>query len=122
VNALRLLIFLFCWRAGSLSAFGHFRQNLCFVSPSPASPQGQMGFGEKPDPQSARVTLSLVRANPVLAGRETAIEETVMDRTCHDNGLSRLLSETECHFSRTFKASSNRGDYLLFDSFSFDGF
>jgi transposase len=44
-------------------------------------------FADKSDPQSGPVTLSLAEANLVLAGSETKIEETVMDKGYHDNGL-----------------------------------
>src|ERR1039457_6236348 len=44
-------------------------------------------FADKADPQSGPVTLSLAEANLVLAGSETEIEETVMDKGYHDNCL-----------------------------------
>src|SRR5208283_521863 len=44
-------------------------------------------FADKSDPQSGPVTLSLAEANLVLAGSATEIEETVMDKGYHDNGL-----------------------------------
>ncbi|HEX3587676.1 MAG TPA: transposase [Candidatus Angelobacter sp.] len=44
-------------------------------------------FADKADPQSGPVTLSLAEANLVLAGSATKIEETVMDKGYHDNGL-----------------------------------
>jgi transposase len=44
-------------------------------------------FADKSDPQSAPATLSLAEANLVLAGSETEIEEAVMDKGYHDNGL-----------------------------------
>src|ERR1017187_4316114 len=50
-------------------------------------------FADKSDPQSAPVTLSLAEANLVLAGSETRIAETVMDKGYHDNGLLAQLAE-----------------------------
>ncbi|MGD0208057.1 MAG: transposase [Verrucomicrobiota bacterium] len=50
-------------------------------------------FADKSDPQSAPVTLSLAAANLVLAGSEAEIEETVMDKGYHDNGLLAELAE-----------------------------
>jgi len=50
-------------------------------------------FADKSDPQSASVTLSLAEANLVLAGSETEIAETVMDKGYHDNGLLAQLAE-----------------------------
>ncbi len=50
-------------------------------------------FADKSDPQSAPVTLSLAEANLVLAGSEAEIEETVMDKGYHDNGLLAELAE-----------------------------
>jgi transposase len=44
-------------------------------------------FADRSDPQSGSVTLSLAEANLVLAGRVTEIEEAVMDKGYHDNGL-----------------------------------
>jgi transposase len=44
-------------------------------------------YADKSDPQSAPDTLSLAEANLVLAGSETEIEEAVMDKGYHDNGL-----------------------------------
>jgi transposase len=44
-------------------------------------------FADKSDAQSGPVTLSLAEANLVLAGSATEIEETVMDKGYHDNGL-----------------------------------
>jgi transposase len=44
-------------------------------------------FADRSDPQSGPVTLSLAEANLVLAGSATEIEETVMDKGYHDNGL-----------------------------------
>ncbi len=44
-------------------------------------------FADKSDPQSGPVTLSLAEANLVLAGSDTEIEEAVMDKGYHDNGL-----------------------------------
>ena len=49
-------------------------------------------FADKSDPRSAPVTLSLAQANRVLAGSETAIAETVMDKGYHDNGLLAQLA------------------------------
>jgi hypothetical protein len=48
-------------------------------------------FADKSDPQSGPVTLSLAAANLVLAGSETELEETVMDKGYHDNGLLARL-------------------------------
>jgi transposase len=50
-------------------------------------------FADKSDPQSGPVTLSLAEANLVLAGSATEIEETVMDKGYHDNGLLAGLAE-----------------------------
>src|SRR5882757_1698692 len=50
-------------------------------------------FADKADPQSGRVTLSLAEANLVLAGSETEIEEAVLDKGYHDNGLLVDLAE-----------------------------
>jgi hypothetical protein len=44
-------------------------------------------FADQSDAQSGPVTLSLAEANLVLAGSATEIEETVMDKGYHDNGL-----------------------------------
>jgi transposase len=44
-------------------------------------------FADRSDPQSGPVTLSLAEANLVLAGSTTEIEEMVMDKGYHDNGL-----------------------------------
>jgi hypothetical protein len=44
-------------------------------------------FADKSDPQSGPVTLSLAQANRVLAGSAAEIEEAVMDKGYHDNGL-----------------------------------
>ncbi|HEX3716840.1 MAG TPA: transposase [Verrucomicrobiae bacterium] len=44
-------------------------------------------FADKSDPQSAPDTLSLAEANLVLAGSPQEIEETIMDKGYHDNGL-----------------------------------
>ena len=44
-------------------------------------------FADKSDPQSGPVTLNLAEANLVLAGSATEIEEAVMDKGYHDNGL-----------------------------------
>jgi transposase len=44
-------------------------------------------FADKSDAQSGPVTLSLAEANLVLAGGIPEIEETVMDKGYHDNGL-----------------------------------
>jgi transposase len=51
-------------------------------------------FADKSDPQSGPVTLNLAEANLVLAGSAIAIEETVMDKGYHDNGLLAELAET----------------------------
>ena len=50
-------------------------------------------FADKSDPQSAPATLSLAGANLGLAGSGTEIEETVMDKGYHDNGLLAQLAE-----------------------------
>jgi len=50
-------------------------------------------FADKSDPQTAPVTLSLAEANLVLAGSKTEIEEAVMDKGYHDNGLLADLAE-----------------------------
>src|SRR6202050_1330100 len=42
-------------------------------------------FADKSDPQSGPVTLSLAEANLVLAGSDTELAETVMDKGYHDN-------------------------------------
>lgn len=44
-------------------------------------------FADKSDPQSAPVTLSLAEANLVLAGSEQKLEEAVLDKGYHGNGL-----------------------------------
>jgi transposase len=44
-------------------------------------------FADKSDPQSGPVTLRLAEANLVLADSTEEIEETVMDKGYHDNGL-----------------------------------
>jgi transposase len=44
-------------------------------------------FADRSDPLSGPVTLRLAEANLVLAGSATEIEETVMDKGYHDNGL-----------------------------------
>lgn len=49
-------------------------------------------FADKSDPQSAPATLSLAEANLGLAGSETEIEEAVMDKGYHDNGLLAQLA------------------------------
>jgi transposase len=50
-------------------------------------------FADKADPQSGPVTLSLAEANLVLAGSQTEITETVMDKGYHDNGLLAEMAE-----------------------------
>src|SRR5208282_1836095 len=50
-------------------------------------------FANKSDPQSGPVTLSLAEANLVLAGSAAEIEETVMDKGYHDNGLLAGLAQ-----------------------------
>ena len=50
-------------------------------------------FANKSDPQSGPVTLSLAEANLVLAGSATEIEEAVMDKGYHDNGLLTRYAE-----------------------------
>jgi hypothetical protein len=49
-------------------------------------------FADRSDPQSAPMTLSLAEANLVLAGSPTEIEEVVMDKGYHDNGLLERLA------------------------------
>jgi transposase len=44
-------------------------------------------FADTSDPQSGPVTLSLAEANLALAGSAVEIEESVMDKGYHDNGL-----------------------------------
>jgi hypothetical protein len=50
-------------------------------------------FADKSDPQSGPVTLGLAQANRALAGSATEIEETVMDKGYHDNGLLAGLAQ-----------------------------
>ena len=50
-------------------------------------------FADQSDPQSGPVTLGLAEANLVLAGSETKIEEAVLDKGYHDNGLLAGLAE-----------------------------
>jgi transposase len=50
-------------------------------------------LADKSDPQSGPVTLSLAQANLVLAGSAQEIEETVMDKGYHDNGLLAGLAQ-----------------------------
>jgi len=50
-------------------------------------------FADKADPQIGPVTLSLAAANLGLAGNETELAETVMDKGYHDNGLLARLAE-----------------------------
>jgi transposase len=50
-------------------------------------------YADKSDPQSAPATLSLAVANLVLAGSEAEIEEGVLDKGYHDNGLLVDLAE-----------------------------
>lgn len=49
-------------------------------------------FADKSDPQSGPVTLSLAAANLVLAGSETELVETVMDKGYHENDLLARLA------------------------------
>ncbi|MBI5383315.1 MAG: transposase [Verrucomicrobia bacterium] len=44
-------------------------------------------YADRSDPRSGPVTLSLAQANRVLAGSETEIADTVMDKGYHDNAL-----------------------------------
>jgi len=44
-------------------------------------------YADQSDPQTAPVTLAVAEVNLALAGGETEIEETVMDKGYHDNGL-----------------------------------
>ena len=50
-------------------------------------------YADRSDPRSAPVTLSLAQANRVLAGSETEIADTVMDKGYHDNTLLVRLAE-----------------------------
>jgi transposase len=50
-------------------------------------------FADQSDPQSGPVTLSLAEANLVLAGSPQEIQEAVMDKGYHDNGLLADLRE-----------------------------
>ena len=50
-------------------------------------------FADQSDPQSAPVTLSLAGANLVLAGCPTEIQEAVLDKGYHENGLLMALAE-----------------------------
>ena len=50
-------------------------------------------FADKSDPQSGPVTLNLAAANLVLAGSETELAETVMDKGYHDNRLLARMTE-----------------------------
>jgi len=50
-------------------------------------------FADQSDPQSGPVTLSLAEANRVMAGSATEIEEAVMDKGYHDNGLLAGLAQ-----------------------------
>jgi transposase len=50
-------------------------------------------FADKSDPQSGPVTLSLAAANLVLAGSETKLAETVMDKGYHENDLLARLAK-----------------------------
>jgi hypothetical protein len=71
VNALRLLIFLFCWCAGSLSAFGH----------------GSVRY----------MTNSIGR----VASKTEILETVMESGHQHDNRLVARLTGTKCHISRT---------------------
>jgi transposase len=50
-------------------------------------------FADKSDPRTAPVTMDLAEANLVLAGSEVALQEAVMDKGYHDNGLLAQLAE-----------------------------
>ena len=50
-------------------------------------------FADKADPQTGPVTLSLARANCVLAGSRTEMEEAVLDKGYHDNRLMVEMAE-----------------------------
>ena len=49
-------------------------------------------FANKSDAQSAPLTLTVAQANLVLAGSKTEVEEVVMDKGYHDNGLLAHLT------------------------------
>ena len=84
-------------------------------------------FADTSDPRSGPVTLSLAQANLVLAGSETEMEEAVMDKGYHDNGLlvklagrgvrtyiperrqkSRCWTEKPEEYQRAFRANRRR--------------
>lgn len=51
-------------------------------------------FADRSDAQSAPLTLTVAAANLVLAGSQTELQEVVMDKGYHDNGLlARLRKE-----------------------------
>jgi len=50
-------------------------------------------YADQSDPQTAAVTLAVAEVNLALAGSQTGIEETVMDKGYHDNGLLAGLAE-----------------------------
>jgi transposase len=52
-------------------------------------------YADKSDAQSAPATLQLAEANLGLAGSEVKIEEAVMDKGYHDNGLMSQLSSRD---------------------------
>jgi transposase len=56
-------------------------------------------YADKSDAQSAPATLTLAGANLVLAGSQVEIEEAVMDKGYHDNGL---MSELAARDIRTY--------------------
>jgi transposase len=50
-------------------------------------------YADQSDPQSAPLTLAVAEINLALAGRQSGIEETVMDKGYHDNGLLAGLAQ-----------------------------
>jgi transposase len=52
-------------------------------------------FADKSDPQSAPATLRLAEANLGRAGSAAELEEAVMDKGYHDNGLLAALAEQQ---------------------------
>lgn len=84
-------------------------------------------FADQSDAQSAPVTLDLAEANLGLAGREVSLEEAVMDKGYHDNGLladlaargirtyvperrqkSRCWTNKPAEYERAFRANRRR--------------
>jgi transposase len=50
-------------------------------------------FADRSDPETAPLSLSLAEANLVLAGSTAAVEEAVLDKGYHDNGLLAWCAE-----------------------------